>query len=231
MALLTSQDTLLGRVRYLVDNVLAQYSQAEVARRIGIDPSNMSKYMAGKLPVSRSLLNKFVVELGVSKEWLFDGEGVPYEKPTAAEKIDGSEVTVVEKRGIPVYDLDVTAGCHPLDRLLTEDRVAGFVDLPRINRDSVIVRVSGDSMEPKIIDGGYVAIRPVKSVANIFWGQIYVIVMEDYRMVKILRRHPSNPDMVVLHSENPNYDDMDVNRGDIQNLFLVETIINCKNLC
>lgn len=86
-------------------------------------------------------------------------------------------------------------------------------------------------MEPKIIDGGYVAIRPVKSVANIFWGQIYVIVMEDYRMVKILRRHPSNPDMVVLHSENPNYDDMDVDRGDIQNLFLVETIINCKNLC
>ena len=86
-------------------------------------------------------------------------------------------------------------------------------------------------MEPRIIDGGFVAIRPVKSCSTIFWGQIYLVVLPDYRMVKVLRRHPNDPSMVILHSENPLYDDMDVAREDIEALFLVETVLNIKNLC
>ena len=59
----------------------------------------------------------------------------------------------------------------------------------------------------------------------IFWGSVYVVVTEDYRMVKVVRRH-QNPDMVILHSVNPNYDDMDVPRSKILALYLVETILN-----
>lgn len=134
-------------------------------------------------------------------------------------------------RGIPVYDIDVTAGCRPLERMLTDDRVKGYVDLPRMNPDSILVRVSGDSMEPRIMDGGFIAIRPVKSSSTIFWGQIYLVMLSDYRMVKVLRRHPTDRSMVILHSENPLYDDMDVPRDEIEALFLVETILNIKNLC
>lgn len=37
--------------------------------------------------------------------------------------------------------------------------------------------------------------------------------------------------MVILHSENPLYDDMDIERDEIEALFLVETILNIKSLC
>lgn len=214
-------DTLGDRIRRVVDNASATMTQAEVARRLGMDPSNLSKYLTGRLTPTRTLVNRLVVELGVSKQWLLDGEGPIYSEAPEA----------VPQRGTPVYDIDVTAGCHPLERMFTRDRITGYVDLPRVNPGSVIVRVSGDSMEPRIIDGGFIAIRPIKSVANIFWGQTYVIVMEEYRMVKVLRRHPSDPSMVILHSENPAYDDMDVSRADIQALFLVESVLNFKSLC
>lgn len=227
----SSPEDILNRLRYLVDNASGAISRAEIARRIGMDPSNLSKHLTGKLPVSRSLINRFVVEMGISREWIVNGTGIPFENgaPQSAAGTDIAPDAI--HRGTPVYDIDVTAGCSPLERMFTSDRISGYVDLPRMNPESVIVRVSGDSMEPKIIDGGFIAIRPIRSTENIFWGQIYVIVMEEYCMVKCLRRHPADNSLVILHSENPDYDDMDVKRSDIQALFLVESILNFKNLC
>ena len=69
-------------------------------------------------------------------------------------------------------------------------------------------------------------------IANHIWvSQRYTVPatfksrMEDYRMVKVVRRH-HDPNMVILHSVNPNYDDMDVPRSKILALYLVETILN-----
>ncbi len=231
----TSMDNqgIISRIRYLLEHSPASLTQAEMARRIGMDPSNFSKHLSGKLPISRSLVNRIVVELGISKNWLEKGEGMPFEKRSNPEVVEYDEVRLFKQpyRGIPVYDIDVTAGCRPLERMLTDDQVKGYVDLPRMNPDSILVRVSGDSMEPRIMDGGFIAIRPVKSCSTIFWGQIYLVMLSDYRMVKVLRRHPTDPSMVILHSENPLYDDMDVPRDEIEALFLVETILNIKNLC
>ncbi len=80
-------------------------------------------------------------------------------------------------------------------------------------------------MSPRIINGGYVAIRPIRDMRNIFWGQIYVVELPEFRMVKYLRRH-ADPGMVILHSDNPDYDDMDVLRSDIRSLHVVEAILN-----
>lgn len=232
MELQYDNEAIISRIKYLIDSKMTVFTQSQFARRLGIDPSNLSKYLTGKLPVSKSLINRLVVDMNVSKQWLLFGEGIPFPRPEHAFDVMPCEITTsVAPKGVPVYDVDVTAGCSPLQRLLTQDRITGYIDLPRINPDSIVVRVCGDSMEPKIIDGGYIAIRPVRSTSSIFWGQIYVIVLEDYRMVKYLRRDPSDPSNVILHSANPNYDDMDVRRDDIQALFLVESILNFKNLC
>ena len=83
-------------------------------------------------------------------------------------------------------------------------------------------------MCPEIADGGFIAIRPIKNLDTIFWGHIYVVVTEDYRLVKYVRRHPSDDSFIVLHSANPDYDDMEIKRKSVLNLFYVEAILNCK---
>ena len=221
------QHEIIERIRHLM--TLNNFSQSSLSKLIGLDPSNVSKYLSGRLSISDSLLNKLVVNLGVSKAWLKNGEGLPYDKAhhatTINKHLSSQLITTQTINGVPVYDIDVTAGCAELSRMFTTDRIVGMIDLPSLNRDCCIVHVSGNSMEPVVNNGGYIAIRRIAEPSNIFWGQIYVVVLEDYRMVKYIRRH-IDPQKVILHSANPEYDDMEINRSDIIGLYLVESILN-----
>ncbi len=223
---------LIGRIKYLIE--MSRMTQLQFAKRIGIDPSNLSKHLSGKLPVSESLINRIVVDLGVSKQWLRQGIDVPFPKEHLPQSIEKGAYAMATGEcrpvGVPVYDIDVTAGCAELSRMFTQDRIVGYVDLPRLNPQCSIVKVSGDSMEPVIHNGGYIAVRPLSNCRNIFWGQIYVILMEDYRMVKFVKRHQDD-NKVILHSANAHYDDMEVLKSDILNLYIVESIINYDLRC
>ncbi len=225
---MSSQESIADRIRYLIRQ--SRMTQAQFAQFISVDPSNMSKHLSGKIPITDGLINKIVVDMGVSKKWLRDGEDVPFAKPCHGDEMSlpvspASRIVDEARKGIPVYDIDVTAGHSELNRMFTSDRIMGYMDLPSLNPDSIIVRVSGDSMKPVIENGSFVAIRKVSDSGIIFWGQIYIIVTDDYRMVKYLRRH-EDKDYVVLHSANPDYDDIDLPRKAINGLFLVETILN-----
>ena len=109
--------------------------------------------------------------------------------------------------------------------MFTNDRVVGYINLPQISPDCAVVRVSGDSMQPLVNNESLVAISREDSRGNIFWGQMYVVVLDDYRMVKFVRRHEDD-DKVVLRSANPDYDDMVVDRKSIRSMYLVETVVN-----
>ncbi|MDE6304862.1 MAG: helix-turn-helix domain-containing protein [Paramuribaculum sp.] len=222
----------VGRIRHIISTL--NMSQAAFARRLGVNPANLSKLLGGSLSLSEGFINRLVVELGVSKQWLVDGEGVPYPKPVHAATVTDNGETMVEDivdQGLPVYDVDVTAGARELSLLLTDDKIVGRVKLPNLPADCILVRVSGDSMKPVISNGGFVAIRPVSSPKTIFWGQIYVIVLDDYRMIKYVRRHPDDEKLVRLRSANPDYDDIDVERSEIRRMFIVEAILNYDLRC
>ena len=195
----------IERIKTLMENF--GVTQSEFAKRISIDASNFSKHLTGKLPVSDSLINRIVADLGVSKEWLCTGKGHMF-RPSDNDAHSHirtltlpSEAIIPEARnGAKVYGLDVTAGNLARDRMFTEDLVIGSIDVPFINPDCSIVKVSGDSMKPVINNGDMIAIREIKNPQLIFWGQIYVILLEDYRMVKYIRKH-DNPDRVIANRQ------------------------------
>ncbi len=226
-----TQEEIAGRVRYLMKEM--RYKQVEFAERIGVDASNLSKYLNGHLPISDALINRIVVNLGVSKEWLSDGTDLPYAKPriqAATVDVDREAVRpLTGSQGVPVYDIDVTAGTMPRSRMFTDDQIVGSIDLPdMVNQNCRIVKVSGDSMMPVIQPGDYIAVKELSNIHQIFWGQIYVILLDDYRLVKYVRRHP-DPNMVILRSANPAYDDMEIYRNEIRDLMFVQTILRLDN--
>lgn len=221
-----ADNEIIERVKYLIRNL--NYRQNEFAEKIGVNASNLSKYINGRLPVSESLINRIVVNMGVSKQWLEHGTDLPFAKSTtspASVNVAPADIATASA-GTPVYDIDVTAGTMPRAQLFADEQIIGSVNLPdMVSRDSRIVRVSGDSMSPVINNGDFIAVRELTNTRQIFWGQIYVVLLDDYRMVKYLRRH-SNPDMVTLHSENPAYDDMEVTRDEIRDLMFVQAILH-----
>lgn len=220
--------SVIDRIRYLIAR--SNSTQGRFAKRIGMDAANFSKVMSGNLKLSDSFLNRLVVELGVSKKWLLRGEGTPYEKNAGNEPDVFNAVAITEnnyKKGAPVYDIDVTAGVTELSRMFTRENVIGFIDYPKLDPKCSVVKVSGDSMMPTIYDGAMIAIHPVSADGVILWGQIYVIVLEDYRLVKVIKKH-TDPSKVILHSDNSAYDDIEINRKDIIALYYVDVIMNYK---
>ena len=215
---------IINRIKYLMQEL--NYRQVDFAHKIDIDTSNLSKYLNGRLPISDALGNKLVVNLGVSKQWLEDGTDIPFAKAQQVTPLNASTSIEVPQQGTPVYDIDVTAGSLPRARMFADDQIVGWVNIPDMASEGCrIVKVSGDSMSPVISNGDYIAIRELSNLQYIFWGQIYVVILDDYRMLKYVRRN-DNPAMVTLRSANPDYDDMEIARADIRDLMLVQHIIH-----
>lgn len=203
-------------------------SQNEFASRIGTDCSNFSKQINGKLAITSVLTNKIIVELGISKEWLIEGKGEKYKVSATTNSktitLPTNIIRTTDATGAKVYDIDVTAGPSGRSLMFSSEQVIGSINVPFINPENYIVKVSGDSMSPVINNGDMLAIREVKNLSLIFWGQIYVVLLDDYRMVKYIRKH-ENPDLVILKSANKDYDDIEIPKDEIRALFVVENII------
>lgn len=85
----------------------------------------------------------------------------------------------------PIYDIDVMTrvGCKELRSMSTTDRIVGHISLPHLRRNCVVVHVSGNCMKPMMnLLTAYSAINPHTDSHNILLGQIYVILMEDFRL-------------------------------------------------
>lgn len=220
--------SIIERIKYLIDE--SGLTQGQFAKRIETDASNLSKHLTGRLPISEALINRIAINLGVSRSWLKDGIDLPYAKTAVTQP----EITIPDSairataHGTPVYDIDVTAGPLTRSAMFANEHIIGRIDIPSVSTDCQIVSVSGDSMEPVIHSGDLLAVRGLSNPRNIFWGQIYMLLLADYRLVKYVRRH-SDPAMLLLHSENPNYDDMEVARTDVLDIMLVHNIIHISN--
>lgn len=221
--------TMLERLQYLLE--LSHRTQAQFARVLNIDPSSMSKILAGKMPITEQFVNRVVVNAGVSKEWFVRGEGTPFAKGQQASAEITSPVVIREvPKGAPVYEFDAAAGFLPQGMQFSRDKIIGYIDMPDVNPDNPVIKVSGDSMEPRIPNGSLISIRPVTDTSIIVWGYTYVVQLDDYCLVKVVRPCHSHPERIVLHSENPAYDDIELNRSAIRRLFVVETVLNYRNL-
>lgn len=219
-------EQIIERIKFLISELGMR--QVAFGQKVGIDASNLSKYLKGRLPINDSVVNKLVVNLGVSKQWLLNGTDIPFPKQqVAVSEIEVPETLVHETiGGTPIFDIDVTAGTQPRSLMFTADQIIGSINLPEVvSPNCKVVRVSGDSMAPVIHNGDFIAVRELSNFSQIFWGQIYVILLDDFRLVKYIRKH-DDPRKVILRSENPNYDDMEIARNDIRDLMLVQNILH-----
>lgn len=220
---------IVDRIRYLLE--ISRKTQANFAKMIKIDPSSMSKILAEKMTVTEPFINRMVVNLGVNKLWLTEGQGQPFADGETLRQLNISGAQPATKpAGIPVYDIDATAGATPLSMMFTNENVIGYIDMPQLGRDGAIIRVSGDSMQPRISDGSYIAIRQISDMSVLVWGSVYLVQLDDYRLVKVVKPCRNDPAKITLHSYNPEYDDIEIPRESVRRLFLVEAVINCNNI-
>lgn len=160
----------------------------------------------------------------INKSWLLTGEGEML-------KSEGENIPCTLEypiSGIPIYDIDAT--CGPIVRDFVGEPIIGYINIPEVKHGAVIVRATGDSMLPAICNNDYVAILEVKDVSTIVWGQIYLVILDEYRLLKYLRKHPDETKLILKSENSSKYDDIIISKSDIVKLYIVENIIALRTL-
>ena len=121
--------------------------------------------------------------------------------------------------GTPYYDVDFIGG---FDEVFNSQ-----VNIPATNivirgfeKASLWCNVTGYSMEPKINHGDIIALRQC-TLNDIQYGEIYAVVLDTIRTIKILRRSPDPSKLRFIPINTEDYDEQEFDKSRIMNVFEV----------
>lgn len=121
--------------------------------------------------------------------------------------------------GTPYYDVDFIGG---FDEVFNSQ-----VNIPATNivirgfeKASLWCNVTGHSMEPKINHGDIIALRQC-TLNDIQYGEIYAVVLDTIRTIKILRRSPDPGKLRFIPINTEDYDEQEFDKSRIMNVFEV----------
>ena len=153
------------------------------------------------------ILNAYPI---LSPEWLLTGRGEMYKQnvplaatpgtdatdgqPTSSDKdTNNYRITQEIGQGIPYYDVDFIGGFSEIINSQVTIPECNVI-VPGFEKAKLWCNVTGHSMEPKINHGDIIALREC-TVDDIQYGEIYAVVLDTIRTIKILRRG-STPDVL-----------------------------------
>lgn len=161
-----------------------------------------------------------------STEWLLTGAGSMLKDDLngiqTADEANPSTLPTTSMNpsvGIPYYDVDFIGG---FDEVFNSQ-----VNIPATNivirgfeKASLWCNVTGHSMEPKINHGDIIALRQC-TLNDIQYGEIYAVVLDTIRTIKILRRSPDPSKLRFIPINTEDYDEQEFDKSRIMNVFEV----------
>ena len=177
---------ILDRIKLYIDT--KGISIAAFEKSVGMSNASFSKSLKNNGAIGTDKLENILSTYSdISPEWLLTGQGdMLKEEPSLSVSMNPQE-------GTPYYDVDFLEGFD-----LQENSQAM---VPALNivanicpRAEMWCNITGHSMEPTISHGDIIALHKC-SVEDIQYGEVYAVVLDTFRTVKILRKS-STPGML-----------------------------------
>ena len=121
--------------------------------------------------------------------------------------------------GTPYYDVDFLGGFNEIFNNQATVPACNVL-VPGFEKASLWCDVTGHSMEPKINHGDIIALREC-SVNDIQYGEIYAVVLDTIRTIKILRRGSAPDKLLYVPINKPDYEDQEFPLSRIIRIFEV----------
>lgn len=163
--------------------------QADIVERTGFQKSNVSRYVAGKTKPNGEALAKLAAALGVSPEWLI-GEGPDLTRDELARM--SLTYTQASARQVNVLG-DVAAGVP----IPAQEDIVGSV---YTEKDVFALRIKGDSMSPRIMDGDVVLVDQKACPED---GDVVIALVGDEATCKILKKTHDRVTLVPFNAAYP----------------------------
>lgn len=193
-------------------------SQSELCFRTGIPKSAMSQYISGAFKPKQERTYLIAKALNVKEAWLMGYDDVQMNESETADDTLTSNIAAVYDdhiRMIPVYE-SVSAGFGALaDNTVTDFQPVRIVSDSEA-AETICIRVTGDSMFPKIEDGDIIQVRKQDSVDS---GDIAVVLLDGEE--GLVKRVVYGETWIELHSINPMYQVQRFEGAEVQRLRVV----------
>ncbi|MBO5967817.1 MAG: helix-turn-helix domain-containing protein [Clostridia bacterium] len=178
-----------------------------VAKEIGISSGALTKWKNEKVIPRGTTLKKIADYFGVDVDYLLGNEKKP--DVFVSYKSDNKEVkSMIEIMSpskvhmIPVFE-SVSAGFGASAHEEIVDYFPLYINNEFEAKETLIIRVKGDSMYPKIEDGDLIQVHKQESVDS---GSVAVVLVDGEE--GYVKKVEYGPDWIVLHSFNPMYPPM-----------------------
>ena len=190
-------------------------SQQDLARALGVNRSAVTQAKRRGLAPEKWVL-RLAHDLGLSPEWLAEGRGFAR---AAAPRHPAEHFFQV-----PKVAARLSAGGGSFE---VEARVRDYYAFQRdwlarkgTPERMVLMDVCGNSMEPELKEGDTVLVDQGQSA--VMAGSIYAVGVEDTVMVKRLEKRPG---ALVLVSDNPDYDPIQLRGDELANVRLIGKVV------
>lgn len=164
----------------------------EVAEAVGVAASTIQRYESAKIAVVKvPVLNSIAAALKVTPHWLYGDSG---DLPSNAFPADMTQMIRIPVIGRVAGGIS----CHAEENIEYYEFVQK--DIIRSGDSYVYLRVVGDSMSPKIMEGDLVLVRCQPTVDS---GEYAVVLIDNEDGV--VKKVVIEKDCITLLSENPYY--------------------------
>jgi len=227
-------DTLGDRIKF----VRGQETQEAFAAKIGVSKGSLGGYERNENSPSSDAVLKICSGADISVEWLMTGrgsirnDGKPHKTLVEHWVEPPQGMPAADMVLIPMVEAVLSAGHGSLETSAESERRYAFRRefLSRKGNVSamVLMRVDGDSMEPRICNGDVVLID--QSQQALRPGQIYAVGVEDMVFLKVVSAMPGK---VILRSLNEAYPPLEVDtRGGLQDSVRIvgRCVWSCREL-
>ena len=191
------------RIKLLIEH--ENVSPSKFAKMINFNQSNLSKVLNGDRNVPTNLIKAICESLQVPYSWLVNGEGSMFltdsdnNVPVVADTPSSDNVpTISYSHGKPYYNVDFLGG---FDIIINDQTVNPeyLIDFKKYEDADCWCNISGQSMEPLISNGDIIALKQLHDWRDfLLYGEVYGIVTNDMRTVKLVTRSPKGDDYLHL---------------------------------
>lgn len=191
-----------------------------------LDYSAYESVETGKNDLPGALVAKLMQVFSVNPLWLYGESNLRFLNISSNTAPTYITLDETEEESILMVNEKASAGYaqNILDKEWYNDLPS--MKLPLANYRNASYRgfkVQGDSMTPTINPGDWVIGKSVPSIAEINYGKIYIVVLRDAVVVKQVIVANEKENSILLHSTNPEYDNLIVPVTDIQELWEVSS--------
>ena len=170
----------------------------------GISEDNLSRFLA------------YYPEVNI--EWLMTGRGEMLENKEETTPISPA-VSYDPEVGKPYYDVDFLGGFSEIFNSQVTVPTTNIV-IRGFEKADLWCNVTGHSMEPKINHGDIIALRHCR-LEDIQYGEIYAVVLDTIRTIKILRRSKDPQQLRFIPINTQDYDEQEFPMSRITHIFEV----------